>query len=173
MTILNNAVIILNGTSSSGKSSIAKELQEKFGIPVIHAQIDNFLNIFNFEAFKTGSECLEAVNVGFGLFSQSVADMCRTQYPIIIDTVFERAEYFQSTMGAIQNRKIYLIGIHCSVSELEIREKHRGDRRIGLAAEQFNIVHENMTYDLEVDTSTQTAEECASKIKAFVSQTMS
>ncbi len=168
MTISNDVVVILNGTSSSGKSSIAKKIQEQLDLPIMHAQVDHFLELFNFESFKTGVESLEAVKTGFSLFENSIENMCKTKYPILIDTVFERAEYFQGTINAIHNRVIYLIGIHCPVIELNIREKNRGDRRIGLAGEQFSLVHENMSYDFEVDTSIHSPAECASKIIEFI-----
>lgn len=168
MQIPNNVVIILNGTSSSGKSSIAKQIQTQLAQPLIHAQVDHFLDIFNFEAFKTGAESLEAVKTGFSLFENSLQQICRTEYPILIDTVFERPEYFDGTVKAVQDRKTYLIGIHCPVSELNIREKNRGNRRIGLASEQFSLVHENKDYDFEIDSSLFSPCECASQILLFI-----
>jgi len=164
MAISTDVVIILNGTSRSGKSSIAKEIQKQLEQPIIHAQVDHFLAIFNFDYFKTGNESLAAVKTGFKLFQNSIEDMCKTTYPIIIDTVFERPEYFQGTTDAIKNRNTYLVGVHCPPAELSIREKSRGDRRIGLAGEQLHIVHKNMNYDIEVDTSILSPEECASNI---------
>jgi chloramphenicol 3-O phosphotransferase len=173
MTIPNDIVIILNGTSSSGKSSIAKQIQAQLKQPMIHAQIDHFLALFNFDNFKTGCESLEAVKTSFSLFQNSIESMCKTKYPILIDTVFERAEYFQGTINAIHNRNTFLIGVHCSINELSIREKNRGDRRIGLASEQFNLVHENMNYDYEVDSSMHSSEECSTKIIKFINYRLS
>ena len=39
----NGSVIILNGISSSGKSTLAKELQSCLGNNYLHCQIDSFL----------------------------------------------------------------------------------------------------------------------------------
>jgi chloramphenicol 3-O phosphotransferase len=47
---------------------------------------------------------------------------------------------------------------------LERREIERGDRNIGVAKEQLEIVHKNMVFDVEVDTYKNTIEECTQKI---------
>lgn len=41
----------------------------------------------------------------------------------------------------------------------------RGDREIGLARWQFDKVHEGVRYDIELDTSRSTPEDCARAIK--------
>jgi len=43
--------------------------------------------------------------------------------------------------------------------------EERGDRMIGLARWQYNLVHKGKRYDLEVDTSSTTPMECAALIK--------
>jgi len=44
----------------------------------------------------------------------------------------------------------------------------RGDRGAGLAEWQLSHVHRHGVYDLEVDTSVLSAEQCAFRIKALV-----
>jgi chloramphenicol 3-O phosphotransferase len=48
---------------------------------------------------------------------------------------------------------------------LEARERQRGDRLIGLARWQYARVHRDVSYDLEIDTSTATPMECAVRIR--------
>jgi hypothetical protein len=50
-----------------GKSSIAKKIQEQLDLAIMHAKVDHFLELFDFESFKTGVENLEAVETGFSL----------------------------------------------------------------------------------------------------------
>jgi chloramphenicol 3-O phosphotransferase len=59
----------------------------------------------------------------------------------------------------------YLIGIGCPLEVLEEREKARKNRTLGQAKAQFEIIHKFAVYDLEVDTSTLSAEECAERIQ--------
>ncbi len=58
----------------------------------------------------------------------------------------------------------YLIGIQCPLDILEEREKKRKNRTLGQARLQYDIIHAYCTYDLEVDTSRFTAQECAQQI---------
>ncbi len=60
------------------------------------------------------------------------------------------------------------VGVHCSLAELERRERERGDRMVGLAHEQFHTIHQHAIYDIEVDTSVTGLLECVEQIKATV-----
>jgi chloramphenicol 3-O phosphotransferase len=52
---------------------------------------------------------------------------------------------------------------------LEARERGRGDRVLGLARAQFPTLHKDITYDVVVDTDTQTPEQCAAYLSAELS----
>ncbi|WP_430132674.1 phosphotransferase-like protein [Paenibacillus lautus] len=56
------------------------------------------------------------------------------------------------------------MGVHCPTTELERREKERGDRRIGLSRSQLDFVHKEEIYDIEVDTFTNGLENCVERI---------
>ena len=170
MIISNNVVIILNGTSSSGKSSIAQEIVNLIEVPIIHAQVDTFFDMFDFSKFKTGSDAFKASKIAFSLFDSSISDICKQDFPIVVDTVFERFEYYQNAMSVIKGRDVYLIGVYCPLTELCVREKKRGDRKLGLASEQFDNVHADKQYELEVDTSKLSSSACAKKIIQLVNK---
>jgi chloramphenicol 3-O phosphotransferase len=48
----------------------------------------------------------------------------------------------------------FRVGVFASLETLEMREKQRGDRMLGLARWQFDRVHSGMEYDFEVQTDT-------------------
>ena len=56
-------------------------------------------------------------------------------------------------MAVLADVDVTLIGVHCSLDELQRREAARGDRIIGQAEGQIDLVHEGMTYDIEVETT--------------------
>ena len=60
----------------------------------------------------------------------------------------------------------YVIGVQCPLEVLEARELQRKDRTLGQARLQFPVIHKYASYDLEVDTSALSADECAEKIIA-------
>ena len=52
----------------------------------------------------------------------------------------------------------------CPLSELEKRERERGDRCKGSAKASYEYLYPKDGYDVTVDTLNLTAEECAEKI---------
>jgi chloramphenicol 3-O phosphotransferase len=56
------------------------------------------------------------------------------------------------------------VGVHCDLDVLEERERLRADRGSGLARLQFSKAHAEAAYDVEVDTSTGTTEDCVETI---------
>jgi chloramphenicol 3-O phosphotransferase len=59
---------------------------------------------------------------------------------------------------------IRFVGLFAPLHILEARELARGDRDIGLARWQYDRVHRNIAYDLEIDTSVLTPSQCAQLI---------
>jgi chloramphenicol 3-O phosphotransferase len=59
---------------------------------------------------------------------------------------------------------IFYVQLFCTLEELERRERQRGDRRQGLARSQFDRVYAFDGYDLQVDSTSRTPEECAQLI---------
>jgi chloramphenicol 3-O phosphotransferase len=60
----------------------------------------------------------------------------------------------------------YLIGLRCPLEVLERRGRLRKDRTLGQARLQFDLIHRHTTYDLELDTSRLSSQECAQQIIA-------
>ena len=59
----------------------------------------------------------------------------------------------------LNNYTVLYVGISTPLDILEQRERSRGNRFLGSARGQYYQVHENVTYDLEIDTHAQTIEE--------------
>ena len=60
------------------------------------------------------------------------------------------------------------VGVRCDGAVAAGREIARGDRMIGMAASQAEVVHHDIVYDLQVDTTRTEALECARTIAARV-----
>lgn len=155
--------IVLNGTSSSGKTSIARSIQKLSKQPVLHASLDTFTDMFDWASVgeKEGSECH---TVGVSNFHKSLPVLASSRFPLIVDHVFERKDWFRDCFSALSGTQTLFVGVHCPLSLLEERERERGNRRIGLAKAQFGLVHEEKEYDLEVDTSVMSPNQCAQAI---------
>lgn len=174
-------IVFLNGVGSAGKGSIAKALQTLTVSPFLHVPMDVFCEMlpaayfdhpdgFIFET--TAENGHPSVVIRTGVVGQrllrgmrhAVAAMAAEGNDMIVDEVLlgaEKAEYRQ----LLAPFQVHWVGVFASLDVLEERERQRGDRLIGLARWQFDRVHKDMRYDLEIDTSKATALECAEAIK--------
>jgi chloramphenicol 3-O phosphotransferase len=94
----------------------------------------------------------------------AIAAMAGQGNDLIVDDVLlgsASAEYAE----ILSNFEVFMVGVFAPLDVLEARERNRDDRLIGLARWQYNRVHKDMNYDLEIDTSGATPMECATLIK--------
>ena len=158
--------IILNGASSSGKTSIAKAIQKLSPEPFLHISLDSVVDMFRWDAIQGDDLRGECHSVGVSNFHKILPILLSSRFPGVIDHVFERDAWYQDCLSALVSHRVLLVGVHCPLDILRSREAARGDRRIGLAEIQFPIVHKNREYDIDVDTNTKSAEDCAVDILA-------
>jgi chloramphenicol 3-O phosphotransferase len=174
-------IIILNGAGSAGKGSIAKALQEIASRPFLHVEMDAFLAMLPeayfshpdgmiFEtATRDGKPCVDiktgvvAARLLRGM-RRAVAALAAEGNDLIVDDVMLEDELTDYRL-LLKDFDLSVIGVYASLEALEAREKQRGDRMIGLARGQFDLVHKGREYDFTVDTSTANAMDCARAIK--------
>lgn len=162
-------IIFLNGTSSSGKSSIAKELLLALDEPYFHLPVDAF------HAMRSRNELSPAelpaiLHRTWRGFHRAVAGMAAGGNNVVVDHVLSEPWRLLDCLELFPSRDVVLVGVHCPLQELERRENLRGDRPVGLAARQWEQVHAHGLYDIECDTATADAEECARRIRDFLPQ---
>lgn len=191
MTESRGQIIILNGTSSSGKSSIAKELQSMLAGLTLHTGIDHFVQMLpdDFVVLSDGIdpaavEGLLWVTVDAGkrvtefrfgpqaiAFKESLyrsaKAMASTGFNVIVDDVLMDERVLKSVCQLLAG-EAYFIGVRCPKEESVRREIERGDRFPGLVETQFDIVHRHGLYDWEVDTLANSPVECAISIQQLL-----
>ncbi len=167
-------IIIINGTSSSGKTSILRALQDILEEPYVEAGIDKFIWMLPHRYLDRPlwDDVLGLGNQAGDLGHQLVMSMHRTAevlslsgMNVIIDHVLVENIWWQDCVERFSELPAYLIGVRCQLDILEEREKARKNRTLGQAHLQYDIVHGKGIYDLEVDTSTLHADDCALLIK--------
>lgn len=172
-------MIVLNGGSSSGKSGIARCLQAILPDPWLALGTDNFVDALPaaMRASDAGIEIADdgGIVVGPGFRSlelawiEGVVAMARTGARVIVDEVFLGGAYSQNRWRtALRDLPVLWVGVRCQAEIAEGREIARGDRVAGMAAAQADLVHDGITYDLQVDTSDTESLECARIIAAHV-----
>jgi chloramphenicol 3-O phosphotransferase len=161
-------ILLLNGTSSAGKSSISKSLQRILDTPYLHVCIDTFEEMIPQRDWAQGEFKRTFCNALSG-FHYSIAALASRGSDLIVDHVIVEgsspANWLVECLEQVAPHRVFFIGVHCPLEELERREKIRGDRNPGLAHWQFSRVHLHGIYDIEVDTSLASPDECAMQIK--------
>ena len=158
-------ILFLNGASSSGKSSIAKALQGRIDEPCIHLCIDDYLQAYQKDLWDKEQIVQQRWPRIISGFHAAAAAIARAGNFVIVDDVLEEnPPWVESLLELFDNLEVMFVGVHCSLEELERREKERGDRRKGMARLQFDQVHSQAIYDVTVDTSILSLEECVSRI---------
>ncbi|MFD8478364.1 chloramphenicol phosphotransferase CPT family protein [Kitasatospora sp. NPDC059673] len=161
-------IIFLNGTSSSGKSSIAREL-----LDILDDEIWFHLGVDTFNAMRTRrpleqaqfDEALKRTRKGF---HRSIAAMAEVGNSVIVDHVLSEPWRLSDCLDVLRPYRVLFVGVRCDVEELTRREVVRGDRPPGLAAHQYDLVHRHGDYDFECDSGAYSPRECAEQIKAFL-----
>ena len=175
-------VVLLNGIGSVGKSSTAKAFQAVASKPFLHVAMDAFLDMMPekmlvhpegllFETTEYDGRPVVTVRVGPVLeramkgMRHAIAAMAAQGNNLIIDDVMIDPRKAQEYRSLLQFCDLYVIGLMAPLDVLEARERARGDRAIGLARGQQGLVHRDMVYDLEIDTSLLAPDECALLIR--------
>ena len=158
-------LIILNGASSAGKTVLCKKLQEVLPEPYIHLEEDCFVFNTYHDRFLRGELAPEIFRKTMLGYYRSLHAFLSAGHNILADTSFYTPELVAECVHELSKERVWLIGVHCSVPELERREQARGDRQPGLAKEQHGTIHRNILYDIEVDTTTSSPDQCALLVK--------
>jgi chloramphenicol 3-O phosphotransferase len=160
-------IIFLNGTSSSGKSSIARELLRVLEEPYFHMPVDAFHAMRARHEF-TPDELSGVLRRTWMGYHRAVAGMAAGGNSVVVDHVLSEPWRLLDCLGLFAPGDVVLVGVRCALPELERRERERGDRPTGLAARQFEQVHSHGLYDIECDTTAGSAVDCARQIRDFL-----
>jgi chloramphenicol 3-O phosphotransferase len=167
-------VIVLNGGSSSGKSSIATCLQQRLDGTWLTLGVDDLIRALSHGpsditaggSFGITPEGAVVVGDEFpraeAAWYEGLAAMARAGANIVIDEVFLHGGESQHRLrSALKGVSVVWVGVRCQPAVAQVRERARGDRNIGMARDQAERVHRGVAYDVIVDTSATAADECA------------
>lgn len=165
-------IICLNGTSSSGKTAIAQKLQELLPRIYLNFSIDSILYALPGSALFRMTHGQDISDLNYAQLVRSFnACVCRLAEVgnfLVIDNAMITREQVTDLLTNLEGFTVLLVGVHCSLEELNRREQNRQDRTIGEAAAQIHLVHRWFIYDLEVDSSTKSAAELAGEIMDYI-----
>ena len=183
-------IVLLNGTSSSGKTALARALQLRWSGPLLHVGTDTVLQMLpqsyvgmkpsargGVEFYNDVDDRGPVVRVRSGpvgdklqqSFARAVRLLADDEHDLVLDLILFDRNSMCSYVEALHGHPTYLIGVRCDTAVLEARELARGDRFQNLARAQLPGVHEFRNfYDLEVDTTARGPHELADSILNFI-----
>ena len=159
-------LVILNGPSSAGKSSIAAELQQQLaaaGKDPVLLSIDDYMKIAENEEIWEDD------------VFEIMPDMCRDLTEalregrwVIVDHVATSERIWQALLDAAEGRPVTSVRVSCSLETLQRREKERGNRFPGSAEASLKYLYPKEGYDLEINSEEKDPKTAAETIKNHI-----
>jgi chloramphenicol 3-O phosphotransferase len=169
-------VILLNGAPSSGKTTIARALWNALETPHWYHSLDDFRKGYTERhwdrtrgPWSAGNR--ELFNMLVEGYLRSLRAMALSGHNVISESVvlpMNIALYRE----ALDGLSVFIVGIRCPIDVAEERERRRApdERHLGVPIElrvpEFDLVHANGPYDVDIDTSVTAVDEAVAAIKA-------
>lgn len=156
-------IILINGASSAGKSTLSRALQAKLDEPFWHYSIDHLrmADVLPMERIVAGEFDWAAMRPGFFEgFHQSLVAFTGAGNNLIVEHIVETEAWMNRLVELLVPFDVFFIGLHCPLPELLRREGKRDDKSRAEAQADYFAVHNHCQYDLEI-TSTEPVERLA------------
>jgi chloramphenicol 3-O phosphotransferase len=185
-------VVILNGTSSAGKTTLVDEFlarRHAAGECWLTTGIDDFIARLPDAWHRTPGFDGPWADDGFRLervddhlvvrggdawhrmlaaYRGTVALWVGTGFDVIVDDV--ALDGIDVWRVALEGVRTLVVGVRCDLDVAEGRERSRGDRHVGIARGQHDVVHRGITYDLELDTTSRSVGELVDALERGVQE---
>lgn len=152
-------IILLHGASSAGKSTLARAIQRLLDEPFLIFASDYFALGLP-ERRDTEGAFRWWGNVRprfFDGFHRCIATLAAAGADLIVDHIIEFPEWRADLGRMLRPFDVFLVGVHCSLEEIERRERLRGNRKFreGRSHVEEDRIHDFGPYDCEVETTRQ------------------
>lgn len=161
---MNGRIIILNGTSSAGKTTLARGLRPKLEPGFCYYSSDQLADA-KFRPLDPAARSAGR-NQFFVGFHRTIPALASAGLDLLVEHIVEEQQWAEDLATLLKGFDVFWIGVHASIDLITEREKLRGDRMIGEALYHLRT-HDFCRYDLEVDTSHPFAEVTTAIVQAW------
>ena len=184
-------IILLNGSSSAGKTTLARAIQTLSAAPVQLISLDQYrdglaprFRGMNSKASEPGSRGLNVVPAEDGLRTElhfgdvgrrtlkgmrrAVAAMATVGLDVVVDDLILEPEFLGDYLAVLADFRVLFVRVQCDLATVNARESARPGRFPGTAAAHFERVHAGCRYDLQVDTARLSPRQCAERVLAAI-----
>jgi chloramphenicol 3-O phosphotransferase len=188
-------VIVLNGTSSAGKTTLARAFRDRRAVAGecwLLLALDDFNDQLPHQWFAAGHHrgpfsadgvrfahtphgvTVEVGDVGRSLFAtyrRTAALWARQGFDVLVDDVCIDEEAARDWDEALAGLEVTWVAVRCPPGVAEERERARGDRLPGLARGMGGAVANRSRYDLELDTEAVGVEALVDRLESALGST--
>ncbi|MBN2834562.1 MAG: AAA family ATPase [Candidatus Delongbacteria bacterium] len=161
---LKSKIIVLNGVSSSGKTTIGKILQNQMNEVYFLLGFDTVFELIP----EKSREDIKYLDLALTNLNKLICNFANDGINLIIDHLIVREKEIKELISYIEKFEVYFIKVDCKKEIRNKREAMRDDRFIGLSDLQEKKIDMFVDYDLRIDTTYLSPEENAKNIKEFV-----
>ena len=159
-------IVFLNGVSSTGKTTISREIQ---GVS------SDFYYVLSNDHFRGLVGEKHLIHNYWKHYSKVIMMMYYTARMlsskgnnVIIDGMLEErpglTPHYNNLIEILKGYPLYIIELVCPLDECKKRNIKRGDRGLEQSEEQHKVMAKGISYFYAVDTSKNRSRECAMKI---------
>ena len=177
-------LIVLNGASSSGKTSTARAIQQLLGSGCVITGLDDILertqpfgpeshNALDAIARSARILWFQATDGRLKLFKQlhhEVIALAQTGHDVVVEIAYMDRRALLDAAVQFAPLDGLLVGMKPPLEISEAWETARTDRPRGQARKHYDLVHAHNNYDLLIDSSKMSPQECASAIIEYLQQ---
>jgi chloramphenicol 3-O phosphotransferase len=166
-------IVLLNGTPSAGKSSVAAALREQLVEPHYWQSLDQFRQGYLPRYWSSSPFPQDLFIKCVTTYMRLLRDLVDTGHRVIAEAV-ATPDLLPTYLATFQGVPVFFVGLRCPIDEVRRREQARDDRvhsRMDYDERTFDDVHRHGVYDLEIDTSRVPASQAAAVVaNALVGQ---
>ena len=171
-------VVVLNGAPRTGKSSIAEAVQRQLGGTWLNLGVDVMRRATPPDAqpgigLRPGEPIDHVTRALWSAFWDSVAAHARLGLNVVADVGVHDSAVAVDAARRLADVPVLLVGVRCPAPVvLERRRSSGGEYAVDpcIVDRWERAVHGPIGYDLELDTSASTPEECAAAIAARLAE---
>jgi hypothetical protein len=113
---------LINGASSSGKSTLARALQAQLDEPFWHLSIDHLREsgVLPLDRVRAGDFAWKSMRPAFFQgFHNALPAIAAAGNCLIVDRIVETRAWMTSLLNLLGSFDVYFVGVHCPLVELE------------------------------------------------------
>ena len=155
-------IILLNGPSSAGKSTLSKELKKQLGDADMEAVIISIDDYMITDPKETIYE--DDIYEIMPAMCRDIKEYTGRGKIVIVDHAITSERIYDMFLDAAKEGKALTVKVYCDLEILRQRERARGDRCPGSAEASLKYLWPKDGYDLCIDNGKVSAVENAEKI---------